>query len=69
MPRGRARGRDVYLKNGLVHIDIALYQQIAEEDQEKLCKVLERPKVQEVLGNEGRVSLLVKKGPPTGGER
>ena len=61
MPRGRARGRDVYLRNGPVHIDIAWYQQIAEEDQEKLCKVLERPEVQEVLGKEGRVSLLVKK--------
>ena len=29
MLRGRARGRDVYLKNGPVHIDIAWYQQIA----------------------------------------
>ena len=61
MLRGRARGRDVYLKNGPIHIDIAWYQQIAEEDQEKLCKVLERPEVQEILGKEGRVSLLVKK--------
>ena len=45
----------------MVHLDIAWYQQIAEEDQEILCKVLERPEVQEALGKEGQVSLLVKK--------
>ena len=61
MPRGRARGRDVYLSDGPVHMDIAWDQQIAEEDQEKLCKVLERPEVQEVLGKEGQVSVLVKR--------
>jgi hypothetical protein len=61
MPRGRARGRDVYLKNGPVHIDICWYQQIGREDQEKLCRVLETPEVHGKLGKEGRVSLLVKK--------
>ena len=58
---GKARGRDVTVKDGHVYIDIKWYRMLAQGDKEQLCGLLETNTVMQQLGNLGLLSIMVKK--------
>ena len=57
---GKARGRDLTLKDKHILIDITWYRNLSDADQRDLCTVLESPAVLRHLGRLGTLILLVK---------
>ena len=57
---GKARGRDLTLKDRHVLIDITWYRSLSDADQRDLCIALQSPAVLRHLGKVGTLILLVK---------